>query len=137
MVGRKESMAINTEVLAQVRDLILAEPQRYDQEHFVRLSKDAPCGTAACILGWIDLLTNQEAAAYFESEGDLPVGVCARAAKVTGLTSDDVRRIAPMDAGDWPEPFRRQFRKARTRKARACAAANLIDHIIKTGKVTD
>lgn len=40
---------MNTELLTQVRDRILAEPLRFDMTDYVRL--DTECGTACCIAG--------------------------------------------------------------------------------------
>lgn len=49
---------LNIELLKKVRDKIASTPEAYDQSVYGRVSKEAPCGTAACIAGWTVLLAD-------------------------------------------------------------------------------
>lgn len=80
-----------------------------------------PCGTAACIAGWANLLT-----------GGMEEGDHFRAADVLGLDREMAWNVFGADS--WPDHFWTQFRKARYPKVRAKIAAARIEHLIETGE---
>jgi hypothetical protein len=135
---RNDMSEINKELFAKVRDHILAEPRRYAQETFGRHADDSPCKTAACLFGWADFLANgtslAEVQSYFIAGESL---IVARVASALGLTLEEARIVSDGTARRWPEPFCTEFECANDdREAQAQAAANYINHIIATGKVT-
>lgn len=149
---------LNIELFKKIRDRIAAIPESYDQESYVRINRDSPCGTAACLAGeaiicaapTVDLGVRRLKRADCE---DL---VPTRAAKLLGLppprfhgTRDNLfgadnitARMFRCSHNDdysgpavfWPEPFASRFNKAKNQRGRARAAIAYLDYIISTGK---
>jgi hypothetical protein len=132
---------LNVKLLRRIKKHILEEPRRLmmnwyvatgdpDQEFYGdnNTKQTFPaCGTAACIAGWTNLLTEHE-----------PANDDVRARETLGLP--DTRELhlhgkdPVFDVNGWPEHFSLQYRAALTAEDRAKIAAERIEHLIKTGK---
>ncbi len=103
----------------EVRNLILAEPEKYDQREW--------CGTAMCLAGWFHMLTPES-----EREGSADLTL---AKFVTGV--DEYRITTAMGRG-WPEPFASEFCNECDEDNRplvkAQIAARRITHLITKGE---
>lgn len=130
-------MAINKTLLRKVRNHILAEPRRYNQGRFGRADDNAPCGTACCIAGWAIVLSGkaslEDARDDFETLDEDAQGL---GAKLLGLSYNESNVVFDGDANDWPQQFNTAFHVSDDKAAQARVAADYINHIIKTGKVT-
>lgn len=129
----------NLKLLARVRDHILEEPRRYNQGVFGQESGEAPCGTRACIAGWAALLGGAATLAEL-AEGTAEIRDKAQA--LLGLDAGEADILFHGDPAcscglNWPTPYARRHAKAKTPRGRARAAADYIDFIIRTGKVTE
>ena len=132
---------LNVRLLRKIQRYIMEEPRRFMMRGIIARGTPGktdwdfhwsdiahrvpPCGTAACIAGWTNLLTG----ASQGDESDL-----TRARERLGITSP-IARYAPdplFDLQAWPEPFRSRYSKAANPKRRAQIAAERIDHFIKT-----
>lgn len=118
---------MNKELLLKVRDAILAEPEHFDMEHFVR--RNTSCGTTACIAGWTVALSRNTTPDADETIPD-SISVAWEAQSRLGLTHE--QEVALFYADDWPEPFRAQYDDAYEPAELACIAAGRIDHFIAT-----
>lgn len=136
---------INTELLEKVKAHILEEPRRYNQRTFGGTSDEAPCGTAACIAGWaahlsgeIDLKTLRRGGSTIEGIAQAALGLTYTEAHIL-FAGDPTPCFCgrPTCKDAWPQPYAERYAKAETAEDRARAAADYIDHIIATGKVTD
>lgn len=135
---------LNIELFKKVRRKIKSAPYAYDQGDVVRESRVAPCGTACCIGGWADILSAPTAAERRKRmAGDVSLN---RAANTLGLRGKDFHSELHTERGvlfdgdpgqRWPEPFRSQWRRARTYPQRSAVAVAYLDHIIQTGKVLE
>jgi hypothetical protein len=134
---------INKILFAKVRDHILAEPRRFRMERYVAnpgyygLEGDTapPCGTVACIAGWAVALVDGMDAITAPGAYD---HIAERAEELLGLSDDEGWALwRVFFHTEWPARFRRRYESAKRQGARARAAADYIDHIIATGKVTD
>lgn len=125
---------MNTRLLRRIQKHILAEPKRFvmgtthaygapgapianttklvgpndfnNGNPYEQKQTFAPCGTAACIMGWGQTL---------------------------GATSKDADMWNKLcSAGDWPTIFRSRYKAAKTPLARARIAVARIDHFIAT-----
>jgi hypothetical protein len=139
---------LNIELFKKVRAKIARAPEAYDQSVEVYSTGNSPCGTAACIGGWADILSAPSA-----SERDIRIRGRVnldRAANALGLGGssfwgeylrDEATERMVLFTGDpadnWPEPFAKQWRRAKTSKAQAKIAVAYLDHIIETGKVLE
>ena len=96
-------------LLSEIRKLILAEPQRYDQKNWSWLGEELPsnrrpaCGTVCCVAGWVSALkfkkqiTKVESATFALSDSK----VFKRAKSVLGLTYEATLELThPNAAGD-------------------------------------
>lgn len=136
-------MAINTELLARVRDHILEEPRRYDQEAIGVKSAEAPCGTAGCLYGWGavlgGLITPQELREVGRYE-DESVFEMDEVSNLFGFSYDEADIVVDRFGAHWPARFGERLRLAQEKgdkEGEARAAADYIDYIIASGKVTD
>jgi hypothetical protein len=131
-------MKKNVELLEKVKLHILEEPRRYNQDVAVKnvSTEVAPCGTQACILGWVVRLG---APRWRCSCGmnDCYAGADGKAAKLLGLSHDEAEVVYSGGGSLWPSRFREQLRKAKTPRGKARAAANFIDYLIAGGKVIE
>lgn len=110
-----------------MRRKIRSAPFAYDQRGDHRVSRQAPCGTACCIGGWADILSAPNKAEKQEHMAD-NVNL-NRAANTLGLKGRDFYSE--------PEPFRSQWKRARTYIQRSAVAVAYLTHIIETGKVLE
>lgn len=141
---------LNIKLLTKVRDRIRDIPESYDQGFYVGEALKAPCGTAACVAGEtiicsaksidVGILRLNQLNADWSTGG--PHGVAARR---LGLSEDEAETLFTAEPeGDldnenngWPEPFRTQWARVKTRKAQARVAVRYLTHIIETGRVLD
>jgi hypothetical protein len=128
---------MNIKLLNRVKKYILAEPRRYNQNATLRKldeydraelgSDKPPCNTLGCIAGWTCHLS-----------GDTPRKRNSfnyeRARKALGLTPKEADRLFAYtwNIGAWPEKFLQKYDAAKTPAGRARAAAQRIEHFIKT-----
>ena len=134
---------LNVRLLRRIQKHILEEPRRFQMGAAViragnpkqwkliapTFAHDAsktmpPCGTAACIAGWADILSGGSGNGWTVRE---------RAATKLGVPAGFSWLGHPLfDDNSWPQPFRTRYRAAKTPQARAKIAAQRIDHFIKT-----
>lgn len=132
------STEINKSLFRKVRNKILQTPESYDQTVFGRKSHKAPCGTAACIFGWAAILSDTFDQEYVNHYGKYAdgAGIYGGARRALGLTPDEGGIVANYRGAHWPEPYGSNFRAAKTEAEKARAAADYLNYIIRTGKVT-
>lgn len=130
---------LNFPLFRKVIKKLETAPEAYRQTTTASRDNSAPCGTAACIGGWADILSGA---------GDLKKARVSlnRAADRLGLNGmmwaeeDDTERAILFD-GDpsdvWPQPFASQWSRAHTRERRARVAIRYLKRIITTGKVLE
>jgi len=128
-------------LLRRVIKHIKKEPLRYDQN--IWRDKDVPgdhvfdddfihnavypeCGTRACLGGWLNILTG--------AKTDKQLMSYIRACKQIGLDPADRAHALFGYNCNWPQPFRRNYEKAKTPKKRAAVAEKRVEHFIKTGE---
>lgn len=138
---------LNVRLLRRIQKHILEEPRRFmmvasnfvattqEQWHCFRrhLFSDAseimtPCGTAACIAGWANILTGVNPRSF-------KAGDPQRAAVQIGITPSPLWSKSNLFViENWPEPFCSRYKKAKTSRVRVKIACKRIDHLIKTGE---
>jgi hypothetical protein len=146
MMAKKNAISAKAaRLLRKVAQHILEEPNRYDQETFLKIShageeylgpselidKFPACGTVGCIAGWVAALTAKNPKRLKD--------VQRFADKTLGITSDQSQRLfaSVVDDDDimgWPSKFSDAYRTAATQKQRAKVASRRIEHFIKTGE---
>lgn len=130
---------MNTKLLRQIKEHILAEPKRLYMGEWIRRKTHpnqmimdreyhyrefAGCDTAACIAGWAVLLSSPKP----DSVGQLG-GVSEQATNLLDLSQDSAYRLfAPRR---WPEQFWDGTKDDGTRHTAQVAAAR-IEHFIST-----
>ena len=115
--------------LLRVKERILAEPERYDQDRYV--NPDI-CGTSCCIAGWVvrnDVSPSRWKAILKEEEVRNRFEWWEYACKGLGIHKYHATGLFCV-AEHWPEPFRSQFDSAITPAERAAAGAARIDAFI-------
>lgn len=139
-------MALNKKLLRKVRNRIAKIPESYRQSDWVKASPKAPCGAAACLAGETiiceaDNVQKGIAALnrMVERGGDSSIGVFwsrvpDRAAKLLGVSPRDAEKIFA-GVPEWPEPFGKQMRNAKTPTKQATVAVAYLDECLKRGKV--
>lgn len=135
---------LNVRLLRKIQRHILEEPRRFAMsisalhgepgtalDNYCFSDGDEPgtfpaCGTVGCLAGWANILTG----ARKGNEDSI-----ARAAKQIGVKSTPSWEDHPLFfAPNWPAPFARKYRKAKTPKTRAKIASARIEYLIKEGK---
>lgn len=132
---------LNVRLLRKIQKHILEEPRRFFMDWFIAKgtpgkkdltaignwtavcdlsSVTPPCGTAACIAGWVNLFRKHD-----PTDHDA-------AARELGLELGQQHRV--FNVMYWPELFRYSYTKAKTPQTRAKIAAERIEHLIKTGE---
>jgi len=124
-------------LLRRVEAHILEEPRRYDQNNIICKLKPGteyraghtvpPCGTVACIGGWIQLLTKKR-----PHHHDLPLESMARQLGVSATAMGAL--CAYTYEGLWPAQYIAAYERAKTPRARARVAVRRIEHFIKTAR---
>ena len=112
---------MNIELLLKVKEQILKDPERYNQDIYGHGS----CSSAHCIAGWAIVLGKKK-------WPDQIAHVWNLAHKVLSLRGRQDSKLFSV-GGDWPKKFASAYLKAKTPKGRARVAARRIDHFIKTG----
>jgi hypothetical protein len=127
--------ALNFRLFRKVIKKLKTVPEAYDQRTFGRRAKDAPCGTAACIAGWGMHLSGVKTLKQLQRNPS--VSYAAR--KEFGLADSEGSVVFDGQPGifGWPEPYGGQWRAAATARQQARVAIRYLQHIIKTGKVTE
>lgn len=126
---------LNTKLLKRVAAAILKHPDQFEMAQFFRnyLSLDFPvggCGTAGCIGGWgLHLAGKRKTLRGSQSSGGSG-STWSRAQRLFGL--DDIQASLLFQLESWPTSFFYRYEHAKTPLVRARAAADRIDHFIKT-----
>lgn len=140
---------MNVKLLRKIQKHILAEPKRYEQNvtitygipgeeivadesnpepELLKAGGFAPCGTAACIGGWGQLLGMKRPSKTFNWE---------QARRALGLDHSQAAKLFAYsfetdEIHSWPEKFRLAYAKAKTQRQKARVAVRRIDHFIAT-----
>lgn len=135
---------LNFALFRKVIKKLETAPMAYDQATIAEPDEESPCGTAACIGGWADILSAPKE--IFRRNGKLiPFRVdLGRAADSLGLDRDDSDEdnlFTGYPGGGYDgwasRKHREAWRKAATRKGQARVAIRYLTHILKTGRFTD
>lgn len=143
-MATKTKQKLNVRLLRRIQKHILKEPRRFFMGWFFAIAEGKnwqrnlftdfvhdlskqipPCGTAACIAGWANILTGTTV-----SESASP----ERAARELGLETKNEDYVYLFSDKRWPQPFNEKYSKAKTPRQRAKIACARIDHLIKTGE---
>lgn len=110
---------MNVELLGKIKDLILAEPEKLNMDHWTPVER---CGTACCIAGWACVLggVTRTRAIY----------TADTARELLGLNFEDSQRLFFPDG--WPKQFTPEEDDFEYNVITAEQAANRIDHFIAT-----
>ena len=136
-------MAINEKLFRKIRNKILRVPEAYKQDTYGERAR-TPCGTRACIAGHALLesgyctpieLFNLRRVNPETGEREF-IDVEEEASELLGIGYWDGVMLFGLYGNDWAEPYRTRFAEAKTKEARARVAADYINWIIKTGKVS-
>lgn len=137
---------LNIALLKKVRNRIKRIPESYNQEKWYGRSIASPCGTVACLAGETIICAaptvvqgiNDLRELANSNHDDVPV----QAAKLLGLrgnyfsgVNEGQTKIFRGGGYGFPEPYRTQYQKARTRKDKAAVTVAYLDHVIATGKI--
>lgn len=86
------------ELLAEIRQIILEEPKRYDQNMWLltgAIGERAPaCGTVGCVAGWAVALKADEVPAWYL--------VAEKAQEILGLGSEEAGELFSSEAASTP-----------------------------------
>jgi hypothetical protein len=121
-------------ILRKVQEEILKEPYKFRMEAYFSKDRKSPCGTAACIAGWIIAVGNQHPNLMKARESGWNYADEATSILKGNDTSAGHNPVALFFMGEWPYEFEKDYGMARTRKGKAVVAANRIDHFIETGE---
>lgn len=111
-------MVLNVELLRRVQRHIRREPESFDMLFWIF---ERGCGTVACIGGWAVLLSGGTHSSGIERDA-------RDARRALGLNLGAGDRLLFLT--DWPDPFQREYRGARTPSERAEVACRYIDHFV-------
>jgi hypothetical protein len=122
-------------LLREVQAHILEEPRSFDLEKYLELAeKDdpsgPPCGTVACIAGWVVMLGDKSFVpdSLLQTYASIPL----RAQKLLGI--GEMQSLKLFLGVNWPREFRVQYGFAIGKPAEAAVAVRRIDHFIRTGE---
>lgn len=133
---------MNTKLLRQVKKAILEHPDQFEMRWWFTNDLELDygnvnriaggCGTAACIGGWALHLKHKQdtlnaTREYIDSAW---IMYATDATDLLGLNADESTRL--FNHAKWPLRFLSRYIKAKQPKARARAAADRINHFIKT-----
>jgi hypothetical protein len=129
---------LNFKLFRKVIKKLETAPLAYSQKDVIKPSDTAPCGTAACIGGWAHLLDGHRNRRNKDR-------VLTSAAAILGLNDKGSHwrdgQAETVFSGDpdyeWPQPYRNQWREAKTVRGQARVAIRYLKHIINTGRVTE
>lgn len=145
-------LALNVSNILKVKEFILAEPQHYEQDVYIKpihdllghgvsmleerrsldSEKDTFCGVAHCIAGTAYFLSDPARLKQADKQLDSNIGtatILAAARNWMGL-SDIQADILFSNAESWPSPFDDAYYHAKTLQDRAQVAADILDHLI-------
>lgn len=136
-----KKLKLNIPLLKKIKQHILEEPKRYDQDETVSFDKEGSlswngrtypsCGTIACLGGWAYLLTHKNKPTAFTP-------IFSEAKRVCGLTDVQGSNLFDGSGGGWPQPYNAQYLKAKTVQGKANVAGKLLDKVIETnGKILE
>jgi hypothetical protein len=125
-------MKMNVRLLRRVAKHIAAEPRRFQMGDWIikkseegerfrefshkggaTLHNFAPCGTAACIGGWTQIISK-------------------RKNSTAALAIDEYQSLRLFNVSEWPEQFETPYLLAKTPAKRVRIAVARIEHFIKT-----
>lgn len=123
-------------LLQQVKEHILAEPQKLDMEVFIE-DRGESCGTVACIAGWTTLLTTK--LKPHQCDEDLMYSAFSIARKELSLSISQAQRLFYPWVGQsnddrvetWPKKVWKCYKDGNKEQKAAITAAR-IDHFIAT-----
>ncbi len=102
------------------------EPRRLNMGGWLYASDYSPCGTVACIFGWIHQLATKRQRMVFVHDFFDPVR------RWLGLTIDEAASLAYVS--DWPDRYAEQFDRATTQKGKVNVVGRRVEHFIRTGE---
>jgi hypothetical protein len=88
-------------LLSEIRKLILKEPRRYNQETWLDRSPElrAPCGTTACVAGWVNVLRGDpKLSGHAERDGQDVFPIEESATAILGITQKQASGLFNGDA---------------------------------------
>jgi hypothetical protein len=94
-----------------------------------------PCGSVACLAGEA-IICDAPTIALGLRRLKRTKQTAHRAAQLLGLSEGETD-LFDGEADGWIQPFRNQFKNAKTYKGEARAAINYLRYILRTGKVTE
>jgi len=139
-------MKLNKPLIRKMIKRIEAIPEAFDQADFAGRWAEGedrpkpPCGTVACLAGEAVICAAPNAKVGLRRLFRLPYyRIPMRAEQLLGLSrSTAFGDLFDGYADGWPQPFRSQFRSAKTYKGQARAAVNLLKAILRTdGKILE
>jgi hypothetical protein len=131
---------MNADLLRRVRDVIAAEPERFDMTTFVNAT---PCGTTCCIAGHASVLTGATvtlhgsgATAFAEFKRDGRMVLSNEHDGGIALDLDEEERDALFYHDNWPAPYAAQMDRAiLDGKPQGPIAVRLLDEVLARGCV--
>lgn len=140
---------LNVKLLRKIQAHITEEPRRFfmdeciikasTPEEWVNAAEDhwdasktmPPCGTAACISGWTNILTRAKSLDQYQDfdRAIASLGI-VKSSDFHDWTGADYLFLAEC----WPKQFSSRYKKAKTPKTRAKIACERINYLIATGK---
>lgn len=149
-------MALNIEKMKKLKEFVLAEPRRFDQNDWMRVLREddveytwredaPPCGTVACLAGsaclmegWVPILDDNSFNGFTNfvtKENSEARSIKSLGASILGLEPDDIYDISYNffrgDGSGWSRENHHAYNQARNATERAQAAANEIDRLIQ------
>ena len=97
------------DLLAEIRDLILEEPRRYNQRRWrmplreIEATRQPDCGTVCCVAGWVESLKFKKRSPLDGDWGFSDAPVFRRGVRVLGLTEGQGRELFDAHAADDPD----------------------------------
>ncbi len=148
---------MNIERLQRIKALILEEPRRlimegyhfggvkenkWDEEQWLEELAESfgkrqkatpalipPCGTAACICGWANILEMQDKGLKLQCDMGDETAAAAWLGISPAWTREEPSRRDVFHVDYWPQDFKARYEKAANPQQRAQAAADYIDFL--------
>jgi hypothetical protein len=133
---------MNVKLLRKVQEAILLNSDAFNMHEYYQPQAEAPCGTAACIMGWAHVIHSghQRPAEVSDDRPDSAVprvfsDAGAFFASLDALDLDWEMRDRLFYTHSWPQEFEYAYHEAadvRNWEAAALVAAARIEHFIET-----
>lgn len=122
---------MNIDILRKVQEKILAEPTALDMDDFVYPFTRTPCGTVACIAGWVCALSDAHPIHQDEFYDNVAERLIASPMPRQGSDFTNCDRL--FYVGGWPDDFIRSLAVCRQGTSEyAAVVAKRIDRFIET-----